>query len=289
MFWTAIVNIIATLFFGFLGVPAVSSGAESLILNPGTRPAEIAAEKSAVLMANDHFFLFEESADEPQPIASITKLMTALVFLDNNPGWDKTYTITEADKVEGGRLNLFLGDELTVKDLFYVSLVASDNGATLALVHATGLSEAEFVAKMNSRAEKLGLKKTSFKDPMGLSEYNVSTAREVALLAQAAFKRREISDATIKPDYQFTTVGGRDKKVESTDYLLFDSGEKTLVVLGGKTGYTARAGYCFVGHLKNEAGREVISVVLNSQDKNGRFKDSRSLANWVFANYNWIR
>lgn len=293
MFWTAIVNIITTLFFGLLGVPAVTGEATSLMLNPAARPAEMAAEmaakKSAVLMANDHFFLFEENADEPQPIASITKLMTALVFLDNNPGWNKAYMITEADKVEGGRLNLFLGDEVTVKDLFYVSLVASDNGATLALVHVSGLSETEFVAKMNSRAEELGLAKTSFKDPVGLSEYNLSTAREVALLAQAAFKRPEISDATTRSDYQFITGGGREKKIESTDYLLFDSGEKTLTVLGGKTGYTEQAGYCFVGRLKDKAGREVISVVLNSQDKNGRFRDSRNLANWVFANYNWIR
>ena len=289
MFWTAIVNIITTLFFGFLGVPAVTSEAVSLMLNPAARPAEMAAAKGAVLMANDHFFLFEENADEPQPIASITKLMTALVFLDNNPGWNKAYMITEADKIEGGRLNLFLGDEVTVKDLFYISLVASDNGATLALVHASGLSETEFVAGMNRRAEELGLAKTSFKDPVGLSEYNLSTAREVALLAQAAFKRPEISDATTRSDYQFTTVGGREKKIESTDYLLFDSGEKILTVLGGKTGYTEQAGYCFVGRLKDEAGREVISVVLNSQDKNGRFRDSRNLANWVFANYNWIR
>lgn len=289
MFWTAIVNIITTLFFGFHGAPAVTAGAGSLVLDPVAKRAEISAERGAVLAANDRFFLFTEKADEPQPIASITKLMTALVFLDNNPGWDKEYTITEADKVEGGRLNLFLGDQVTIKDLFYTSLVASDNGATLALVHASGLNEEEFVKKMNERAEKLGLKQTSFDDPIGLSEYNLSTAREVALLAQAAFRNSEISEATTKADYSFMTINGREKKIESTDYLLFDPGEKTLTVLGGKTGYTEKAGYCFVGRLKNGAGREVISVVLNSQDKNGRFKDSKSLANWVFANYDWIK
>lgn len=289
MFWTAIVNIITILFFGFQGAATVSFEADSLILKADAPRAEMAAARGAVLMAGDHFFLFTEKADEVQPIASITKLMTALVFLDNNPGWDKTYTITEADKVEGGRLNLFLGDEVTVKDLFYTSLVASDNGATLALVHATGLSEAEFVKKMNSQAKKLGLAKTSFQDAVGLSEYNLSTAREVALLAQAAFKHQEISEATTRPDYLFTTLAGREKRVESTDYLLFDSGQRTLTVLGGKTGYTEKAGYCFVGRLQDQTGREVISVVLNSQDKNGRFQDSKSLANWVFTNYNWLK
>jgi D-alanyl-D-alanine endopeptidase (penicillin-binding protein 7) len=142
---------------------------------------------------------------------------------------------------------------------------------------------------MNSQALKMGLSQTSFTDPIGLSEDNLSTAREVALLAQAAFKRPEISDATTRPDYQFTTLVGREKKIESTDYLLFDSGQQILTVLGGKTGYTEQAGYCFVGRLRDKSGREVISVVLNSQDKNGRFKDSKSLANWVFANYNWIK
>jgi len=287
MFWTTIVNIVTTLFFGFHGLAAVSSTAPSLILNPQAGPVVISAERGAVLAANDHFFLFTERADEVQPIASITKLMTALVFLDNNPGWNQAYTITGADKVEGGRLNLFLGDRVTVKDLFYTSLVASDNGATLALVHASGLSEDEFVKKMNDKAADLGLKQTAFAEPVGLSENNVSTAREVALLAQAAFQRPEISEATTKADYEFQTLNGRDKRIESTDYLLFDSGEKSLTVLGGKTGYTDKAGYCFVGRLRNESGQEVISVVLNSQDKNGRFKDSQSLANWVFTNYHW--
>lgn len=289
MFWTAIVNIITTLFFGLHGVPAVTYGAGSLILDPSAPAVEIAAEKGAVLMADDRFFLYTEKADKPQPIASITKLMTAMVFLDNNPGWDQTYVITEADKIEGGRLNLFLGDEVTLKDLFYTSLVASDNGATIALVHASGLSEEEFVKKMNDKAAALGLKQTAFSDPIGLSENDISTAREVALMAQAAFKRPEISEATTRAEYSFQTLGGREKKIESTDHLLFDSGQQTLSVLGGKTGYTEKAGYCFVGRLRNEAGREVIAVVLNSQDKNGRFRDSKSLANWVFLNYTWTK
>ncbi len=289
MFWTIITNLIAIIFFSFQGVPAISTGADSLVLKTGVPAVKISAEKSAVLMADDHFFLFTDNADEPQPIASITKLMTALVFLDYNPGWETTYIITEADKVEGGRLNLFLGDEVKIKDMFYTSLVASDNGATLALVHASGLSESEFISKMNERAADLGLKQTSFRDPVGLSEYNLSTAREVALMAQTAFKREEIRDATTKSVYEFTTVSGRDKRMESTDNLLSDSGDRKLRVLGGKTGYTERAGYCFVGRLQNEAGKEVISVVLNCQDKNGRFKDTKSLANWVFTNYSWSK
>jgi len=288
MSWITIFNFILVLFFGANSMtPALNI--DAAILKPKLdAPALIlAADKGAALVAGDHLFLFAKRADEAQPIASITKLMTALVFLEHNPGWDKVYKISADDHVEGGRLNLFLGDEVKVKDLFYTSLVASDNGATLALVHSTGLGEENFVTEMNKKAKQLGLTKTSFVDPIGLSDNNVSTAREVAFLAQAALNQTEIREATTRRSYEFKTALGRDKKVESTDYLLFDDGQDSLQVLGGKTGYTDKAGYCFVGRLKEADGREVISVVLGSRGKNERFQESRNLANWVFNSYNW--
>ena len=82
-------------------------------------------------------------------------------------------------------------------------------------------------------------------------------------------------------------INGKEKKIESTDYLLFDLEKNTFQVKGGKTGYTDKAGYCFVGRFKDETGREIISVVLNSTGKNERFKETKSLVNWVFQNYEW--
>jgi D-alanyl-D-alanine carboxypeptidase len=287
---TGIINLILALFFLRADLTAtVNHEAIFINLKPNAPVMELTAEKGAVLTADDRIFLFTKRADEVQPIASITKLMTALVFLDNNPGWETNYEITAADNVVGGRLNLFLGENVTVRDLFYTSLVASDNGATVALVHATGLSEEEFVAQMNDRAVRLGLVNTRFVDPIGLSDQNVSTAREVALLAQSAFRRDDISHATVRRDYEFTTREGREKKVVSTDYLLFDTEQNAFEVLGGKTGYTDEAGYCFVGRLKDRSGREVISVILNSDGKNERFRESKKLVNWVFTNYGRIK
>ena len=178
---------------------------------------------------------------------------------------------------------------MTVRDLFYSSLVASDNGATIALVHATGLSEEEFIINMNQKVQQLDLKKTNFSEPVGLSDQNVSTAREVARMAQVAFNKTEIQRAASTREYQFTTQNGVKKKLESTDYLLFDSATSSFAVMGGKTGFTNSAGYCFVGRFKNSDGREVISVVLNSQGNNERFQDSKVLINWVFDSYNWRR
>jgi len=286
--WNLILNLILTFVLLQPNNGAVfNSDVEIIKLKPDAPILSLAADKGAVLAAHGRIFFYQKNADEVQPIASITKLMTALVFLENNPGWDKIYTITGGDQVEGGILNLFPGDEVRIKDLFKTSLIASDNGATLALVHATGLDEKEFVKKMNEKARFLGLNRTRFIDSVGLSDRNVSTAREVALLAKAALEEEEISQATESKDYSFTTLNGKDKKIESTDYLLFDSEKNAFQVMGGKTGYTDKAGYCFAGRFKDGSGREVISVVLNSSGKNERFRESKSLVNWVFQNYIW--
>ncbi|MFZ4631826.1 MAG: D-alanyl-D-alanine carboxypeptidase family protein [Patescibacteria group bacterium] len=256
-------------------------------LNPAAPEFTLSADKGAVLSVNDRVFFYSKNSDLVQPIASISKLMTALVFLENNPGWETNYTITDKDSVEGGRLNLFIGEELKIKDIFKTSLIASDNGATLALVHSSGLSEDDFIKKMNEKAFALGLKKTSFVDTVGLSDNNISSAKEVALLAKEALSKKEIREATETKEYNFKTLNGREKKIESTDNLLFDSEKNNFSVLGGKTGYTDKAGYCFVGRFKDGNGREIISVVLNSSGKNERFKESKSLVNWVFNNYDW--
>ncbi len=286
--WTLFLNLFLTLILLKADTAAIVNDDLQIIkINPSATEISINADKIAVLSANDRIFFYTKNADVPQPIASITKLMTALVFLENNPGWDTTYKINSSDQVEGGILNLFPGDEIKIKDIFKTSLIASDNGATLALVHATNLSETEFIKKMNEKAEQLGLANTNFIDAVGLSDKNVSSAREVAQLAKVALAQNEIREATETKDYEFLTISGREKKVESTDYLLFDSAVNNFQVLGGKTGYTDQAGYCFVGLFKDENGREIISVVLNSRGKNDRFKESKTLVNWVFSNYTW--
>jgi D-alanyl-D-alanine carboxypeptidase len=286
--WSWVLNLLLTLVLLRTNTGSLINS-DVRILKPSANLPELSlmADKGAVLTANDRTFLYCKNADVTQPIASITKLMTALVFLENNPGFETTYTVTRDDQIPGGILNLFPGDIVKVKDILKTSLIASDNGATVALVHSTGMSEQEFVVKMNEKAKQLGLKNTSFTDATGLSDKNVSTAREVAIMAKAALARDEIRTTTETKDYQFTTVNGINKKIESTDNLLFDSAKNNFQIMGGKTGFTDKAGYCFVGWFKDPSGREVISVVLNSNDKNGRFKESKSLVNWVFSNYSW--
>ncbi len=290
MFWTIIINLIIILGLSFTRVPVIRKINGVLInLKPHTSVIKLSAKRGALLLADNHFFLFTQEANEQQPIASISKLMTAIIFLKNNPGWNKIYQITPADNILGGKLHLFLGERVTVRDLFYTSLVASDNGATMALSESTGLSEKKFVQEMNAEAKELGLINTHFTEPTGLSSGDYSTAREVALLAQAAFKRPEIRRATTLASYRYKTLGGRVKNIESTDYLLADPAKDSVKVLAGKTGYTDEAGYSFVGLLQGKSGPPMIAVVLHARSKNERFLQSEQLVNWALRSYNWSK
>ena len=232
-------------------------------------------------------FLFSKEARKKWPIASITKLATALVFLNHNPGWEEVYTIKDEDRREGGRINVFKGDRVKVNDLFNLSLVGSDNTATIALVRSTGMSEKEFVQKMNETAEALGLDNTRFFDAVGLSNDNVSTAREVAKLAQSALAKAEIREATLKKKHEFFTLGGKKIIIYNTDDLLHNFPQNGLKIQGGKTGYTESAGYCFVGKFIDQAGREIISVVLGSPDNDSRFSQTKNLVEWAYKNFIW--
>jgi len=253
-----------------------------------TKPApEIAAASAAVLTDDGHLWLNTKAPEHRQPIASITKLMTALVFLDHQPGWDKSYTIARADAVEGGKVNLFLGETVLVKDLFNASLVASDNGATLALARSTGLSDVDFIAAMNRKAQDLGLLQTTFADPIGLNNDNLSTAKDVARLAQVALNQPDIAAAVSRSSYHFRTEQGQEKNLESTDWLLDSDADDNLEALGGKTGYTEQAGYCFVGRFRDAQSRTLIVAVLDSGSKNDRFLQARALAAWAFTYCQW--
>ncbi|MBN2854026.1 D-alanyl-D-alanine carboxypeptidase [Patescibacteria group bacterium] len=284
MFLNFLLNIIA--FFGLI------SGSQSFyypssIIELENLPLDfsLSADKAAVFAEEQRSFLYTKKIDEPQPIASITKLMTAIIFLEEKPNLNKIYKITEDDRVEGGRIHLFLGDELTLKDLFYTSLIASDNGATLAMVHALGLKEEDFILKMNAKAKSLNLLNTSFEDPIGLGEENISTAREIITLFKEAKKYPEITEAILLPEYRYETVQGREKIIESTDEYLLTNKDFDLTSFGGKTGYIDEAGYCFVGEFKNQQGESFIVAVLNSNDKNSRFSESQNLIKWLNEKY----
>lgn len=231
--------------------------------------------------------LYSEQADKQVPIASITKLMTALVFLDNNPGWDKEYRVFDADQINGGRVYVLAGDTVTLKDLFNLSLIASDNMATRGLVRATGLELNEFVELMNAKARDLGLKNTGFVDPIGIGAKNVSTARAVAELLNTALANEYIEKAVSRLNYVLTTKEGKVRTAYSTNKILKEYPREEVILIGGKTGHTDLAGYCLAAKFKDERENEVIFVVLGESSSPKRFAMTNNMLDWTLENYEW--
>jgi D-alanyl-D-alanine carboxypeptidase len=229
--------------------------------------------------------LFQKEPDSQRSIASITKLMTALVFLEHNPGFDQIGQIgVEENSLEGSRIQVKSEDQMTVEDLFYASLVGSANNATQALVHSTGLTGEEFVLEMNKKAESLGMENTMYIEPTGLNSGNVSTVGDLAKLAKVVFKKPEISDATTRKEHSFVTLGNKEFYKQISKNVLLDS---YLNITGAKTGFTYDAGYCLVLQAENERGNEVIAIVLNSKSSDTRFQEIKALVTWTFDNFQW--
>ncbi|HTM68247.1 MAG TPA: serine hydrolase [Candidatus Binatia bacterium] len=232
--------------------------------------------------------LFEKNADAPQSLASITKLMTALVVLDQGPDWNAVVEVKPGDERPGGVPYLIPGEKVTVENLFNLSLVPSANGATVALARSTGLTSEEFVAKMNEKASQLGMTGAKFVEPTGLEADDVATARDVAILVRTALSRDEIRRTVTKSAYRFTAKTGLPHAVRSTDELLGGFLERDPYhFLGGKTGYTEEAGYCFGAAAENGDGDGVVAVVLGAPTKEARFKEVKSLMYWAFDAYAW--
>lgn len=244
----------------------------------------ITAKSAIVVDKKSNAVLWQKNPSQARSIASITKLLTALVFLEHNPGWDNVVTMRQSDYREGGRLRLFTGEQITVKDLFNLSLVASLNNAVTALARSTGLTEAEFVAAMNKKAQALSMANSVFLEPTGLEPGNLSTAGDVIKLAAAAFANQEIKIATAQEEYSYSIINkARKETLKNTDKLL----TSYLNVLAGKTGYLDEAGYCLVSEVKSLSGQEIIIAVLGSNTEADRFQDLKALAQWTFDNYVW--
>ncbi|MFA7365127.1 MAG: serine hydrolase [Patescibacteria group bacterium] len=246
----------------------------------------VSASSVAVYNTNNNSFIYEKDSEEILPIASISKLMAALVFLDLDIDWDEYYKIQEGDRRFGGRDYIFLGEEVKRKDLLALAIIASDNTAVSSLISSAGFTEDEFVKMMNDKSRDMGLFRTDFKDATGLNNMNVSTAKEVAIFSSEAFSKNEISSLAVLSEYSFQTKGGRLKNVFSTNKLLFNPDEESLIIIGpGKTGYNNLSGYCLSLNFKID-GDSFVSVVLNSNTINSRFIDSEIIMKEIRNIYN---
>ena len=221
--------------------------------------------------------LYEENSQDKRSIASITKVMTALVYLEDNPDLTSEVTIERGDVYAASTTYLKARDQITAGELLHLLLIASDNGAARALARTSHGGTASFVERMNEKAIELGLQNTSFADPSGLNPDNISSAFDLSHLITFAANDERIASIMRTPTYTVTT-NRRTIPIHSTNHLLL-SGD--VDVMGGKTGFISKAGYCLATLIRLPQGNPVAVVVLGARSNNGRFWETRHLFNWL--------
>ena len=223
--------------------------------------------------------LWEENSQNQRSIASITKVMTATVFLENNPDLSQQYSVTRGDTFQASTTHLIANDKVTGDDLLHLLLISSDNAAARALARVSPLGSEGFVQRMNDKAAELGLQTTHYADPSGLLSDNVSSAYDMARLITLASQDERISSVMRLSEYTVYTGKGRAVTFHSTNHLL---GRPDVEVRAGKTGFISKAGYCLATLLQMpQSGQQVAVVVLGARSNAGRFMESRNLFNWV--------
>jgi D-alanyl-D-alanine endopeptidase (penicillin-binding protein 7) len=223
--------------------------------------------------------LWEENSQSQRSIASITKVMTATVFLESDPDLAQPVTMARSDVFQASTTHLHVNDKVTADDLLHLLLIASDNAAARALARISPQGSEGFVARMNEKAEELGLESTHYADPSGLLSDNMASAYDMARLIAHASEDERISSVMQLPEYTVMTANHRVITFHSTNHLL---GRSDVDVLAGKTGFISKAGYCLATLLRMpDTGQQVAVVVLGARSNAGRFMESRNLFNWV--------
>ena len=166
---------------------------------------KLASTKALVMDQATGEILYGKNIDKPTPIASVTKLMTAMVMLDAHLPMDETLAVTEADvdKLKGSSSKLPVGSELTRQELLHMALMSSENRAASALCRNYPGGETAFVAAMNAKANALGMHDSHFVDPTGLNSNNVSTAIDLAKMVRAAYNYPQIRQVSTSPSQEF--------------------------------------------------------------------------------------
>jgi D-alanyl-D-alanine endopeptidase (penicillin-binding protein 7) len=222
--------------------------------------------------------LWEENGLSQRSIASITKVMTATVFLENNPDVTQPVTIERSDVFQASTTHLIRNDKVTVDDLLHLVLIASDNAAARALARVSPQGSDGFIRRMNDKAAELGLESTHYADPSGLLSENVSSAYDMARLITHASQDERISSIMRTTEYTVFS-GKRPITFRSTNHLLRRG---DVDVRAGKTGFISKAGYCLATVLRlPQTGQDVAVVVFGARSNAGRFMESRNLMNWV--------
>lgn len=240
------------------------------------RPSTLRAESAVVLDRRTGNVLWGKNVDERRPVASLTKLMTALVVIESPLAMNDSITVTVEDVTGAGHSRVRTGNRVTIDDLFHCSLISSDNAATRTLARATGLSKEKFVARMNQRARELGMERTHYTETTGLDAGNISTARDQALVLDAA-QSDPMLGALLRTESHSFRCGKRTETLNNTNRLL----RSRTDIACGKTGFTRPAGYCLATQSGDVSNPSLTTVVLGAPSNSSRFSESAKLIDWA--------
>lgn len=245
-----------------------------------TKKLFLRSSAALVLDERDNVTFYERHANEKRPIASLTKLMTAMVTLDANLPMDELITVTrdDRDKIRRSRSRLRFGVTLSRADMLLMALAASENRAALSLARTYPGGSKAFVKAMNRKAKELGLVKTKFLDAAGLHTGNMSTPKELAVIVNAAYQYPTIREMT-------TTERSMLYDEKSDRYISFVNTNRLVRsdnwdIDLSKTGFISQAGFCLVMRAQI-ASRPVLIVLLNSWGKLSKYGDANRIKTWL--------
>ena len=234
---------------------------------------------SIVMDIDTNRILYEENKDDQRLIASITKIMTAIIVIENNPNLDKKVTITDDIlTMYGTSIYLEVGEEMTIRNLLYGLILRSGNDAALALAIETSKTEENFVKLMNKKAKELNMKNTIFENSHGLDEEtkNKSTSYDMAILSSYAYKNPIYQEISSTKKYQ--------TKTKNKSYIWYNR-NKLLTnykyATGGKNGYTPSAGKTLV----TTASKNKLNLTVVTLNETNEYELHKSLYEQTFNNY----
>lgn len=259
-------------------VPQRPSFGEIAGLHSGRDALDLKSSVALVVDQDTREVLYSKNDKAVLPIASLTKLMTGMVLSEARLPMEEMITITQddVDTEKGSRSRLRVGTELSRGELLHLALMSSENRAANALGRTYPGGMEVFVALMNSKARHLGMRATSYVEPTGLSSRNQSSARDLALLVDAAYADSTLRQYSTSPEHQ-VSVGNKTMQFNNTNRLVMNPSWDIGLQ---KTGYISEAGRCLVMQTK-VAGRKVIMVFLDSAGKLSRLGDAERVRRWV--------
>lgn len=259
-------------------------------------PLQIAADSAVLIDAATGQVLFDKQMDKQKFPTSTTKVMTALLVLENLKLDQKVIIDSETPFTNGSRIYLIEGEEVTVEQLLNAMLIESANDAAVALAIQISGNIPDFTKLMNQRAKELGAKNTTFNNPNGLpDEAHLTTAYDMAMIARQAMTYPEFRKIVTTYQYTFPATNKQPERyLYNGNRLLWDTNSKVLMngvqipikyegITGVKTGYTNVAGNCLIASAKRN-GTELIAVVLQSDPAN-QFLDDMKLLDYGFSNF----